>query len=497
MPPKSRKKKTTSSKKGNSSKTSATSRERQNIRGGSQDPPPERRRSRRISGEGVEGDVNNIPTPTYQTTETDRSSNNTERDLLQSSPSSDEKELIRNGIHPITKLEVKNCICSNPKDCRAIMWRHAAIGNLEMFYASLPTLLKKQGSESSQHVNGYRGRSFLHLYGVGNRDVEIRNKNLYIAFHHYPKEYRHILQESKQISKKLDRWRVPVEIGKTCNPPLTKADLCDVGCKSYFAVPILSNLDSAYAEIARMESEHNERLKALKPLPGSKSITPKNSQIVVPGRKSPKERQIDIKERDAQSNPRAIAIRLQDREDEIAELQAKLKRMEQDTARNEQRHKSELELQNQILTEQMMSFGLNRLSILNDSLHEEKAWLSKYLFGRPWRQHVDIAKSLFEVDKPSSIAMDEQINEFEKYCICCMIARRGYTQHTAAAIYDVDRSSISRYMKRWMPMLGSAGGDCSELDLVMSHNLFSKEYCIANDLPYMENGVAYNLKDGN
>ncbi len=48
-------------------------------------------------------------------------------------------------------------------------------------------------------------------------------------------------------------------------------------------------------------------------------------------------------------------------------------------------------------------------------------------------------------------------------------------------------------MKDWMPKLGTAGGDCSELDLVMNHNVFSIDYCKENNLPYMENGIAYNL----
>ena len=106
---------------------------------------------------------------------------------------------------------------------------------------------------------------------------------------------------------------------------------------------------------------------------------------------------------------------------------------------------------------------------------------------------MDLAKALFDVE-PTTVTLDGTITEFEKYCICSMITRRGYTQHTAAAIYNVDRSTISRYMKKWMPKLGEAGGWCSELDLVMNHNLFSIDYCKENNLPYIdEDGVAQNL----
>lgn len=478
---------------------SAASGQRQQSDGRSQTPPTGLRRSRRISCQGVVDDNTIVSTPIHQpTVGSPTYTNNTENDLIQS-PTIDESELIRRGIHPITKLMVLTCSCPNPKECRAIMWRHAKIGNSEMFYASIPGETKvkegKELSKTAKHVTSYRKRIFHHLYGYGNRDVECTKRNMYVAFHHYPnypKEYRQTLRDASKISRKMFKWRVPIEIGRQCNPPLTDADLCDVPnlegeCgTSFFAVPILSNLGSAYAEIAEKEREYNERLRALHPRLDKEPVA-------IPGRKSPKERQIDIKENDAKANPRAVALRLQDCEDEIDALRAEIKKLELAAKDNEQRHAADLEEQNEIFTTQLMSSGLTRLSMLSNNYHNDKPWLSKYLFGRPWKQHVDLAKALFDVE-PTTVTLDGTITEFEKYCICSMITRRVYTQHTAAAIYNVDRSTISRYMKKWMPKLGEAGGWCSELDLVMNHNLFSIDYCKENNLPYIdEDGVAQNL----
>ena len=74
-----------------------------------------------------------------------------------------------------------------------------------------------------------------------------------------------------------------------------------------------------------------------------------------------------------------------------------------------------------------------------------------------------------------------------------MIAWQGFLNPTVAAIYNRDPSSVSRYKTEWMPLLGSAGVNMSELDMGMNHNFFSILYCKENNLPYMENGVAFNI----
>jgi len=376
------------------------------------------------------------------------------------------------------------------------MWRHAKIGNKKMFYVLLPGIPKVKVTKTGKHVIGYRDRSFHHLYGVGNTDVDTRapttgRKKLYIAFHHYHEVvYWQILRDSSKLSKKIHKWRVPIDVGRQCDPPLTNADKCKVPDTrrgygdAFFAVPILSDLDSAYTKIAEAEREYNLRLNAYDLNVGE--------PVLVTGRKTPKERRIDMKERDAKANPRAAALRMQDLEVEIEMLRVEVKKLKEAADESDKTHQAELEMQNEIVTAQLMSTGLTRLSMLSNTYHKDKPWLSKYLFGRTWEQHLDLAKELFRVT-PTAIRMTDAITDFEKFSICAMIARRGYTQHTAAAIYDISRGRISEYMKQWMPRLVQKGSYCSELDLVMSHNLFSIEYCKENGLPYMEDGVAHNL----
>ena len=48
-------------------------------------------------------------------------------------------------------------------------------------------------------------------------------------------------------------------------------------------------------------------------------------------------------------------------------------------------------------------------------------------------------------------------------------------------------------MKVWMPLLGEAGADCSELDLEMNHNWINVDTLKENSLPYMHEGEAYGL----
>lgn len=374
--------------------------------------PGQVRRSRRIRDQG-DGTTPPSPTPALATP----NHTNTEQDLI-GSPTIDESELIRNGIHPISRLKVMNCICLNPKECRAIMWRHAKIGNKKMFYVLLPGIPKVKETKTGKHVIGYRDRSFHHLYGVGNTDVDTRapttrRKKLYIAFHHYHEVYWQILRDSSKLSKKIYKWRVPVEVGRQCEPPLTNADKCKVPDTrtgygdSFFAVPILSDLDSAYDIIANAEREYNLMLNVYDLNVGE--------PVLVTGRKTPKERRIDMKERDAKANPRATALRMQDLEDEIEMLRVEVKKLKEAADESDKTHQAELEMQNEIVTTQLMSTGLTRLSMLSSSYHNNKPWLSKYLFGRTWEQHLDLAKELFGIT-PTTIIIRVKSSRLNTHC---------------------------------------------------------------------------------
>ena len=77
-----------------------------------------------------------------------------------------------------------------------------------------------------------------------------------------------------------------------------------------------------------------------------------------------------------------------------------------------------------------------------------------------------------------------------------MIARRAYAQDTIAAIYDRDRSSISRYMSVWLSKLGEAGHNLSELDMEMNFNHMTIKDAQATGTPYMKDSEACMMRDG-
>jgi hypothetical protein len=75
-------------------------------------------------------------------------------------------KLRKQGIHPVTKLMVRTCACSNPKECRGIMWKWAGLGKEEMFpYLRLPGYPKKNKTTNAKHAIGFRENVCRHLYG--------------------------------------------------------------------------------------------------------------------------------------------------------------------------------------------------------------------------------------------------------------------------------------------------------------------------------------------
>ena len=410
---------------------------------------------------------------------------------------SDEGILKRNGIHPITGLEVSNCVCPWPTECRDIMWRYAEIGDAAMFpYFRLPRHPKKGDTPTGRHVIQLRGNIMHHLYGQDSNDIKDGMKgggHKYISLLHFRPEIRPILTNCNE-SKKQNKWRVPLDVGKQCG--LTKADETKVK-DTYGNAPGTAfmpsptvRLDEARLEIAEAERQYSIRRAAMNPT----SHIDTGVQI---GRKSPKERELDVLTREATANPRVVALRLQDREAENCALKKELADLKKKLDAREEAHKKEMGQLNDRLTSELLLTGLNRRSLLSNEYHEKKPWLSKHFFGKPWGEHKARGRAMFgrfvkdfNVDVTGE---DTDIAPFEKYCMCCMIAWRGFTQPTVGAIYDRHRSQISRYMKVWMPLLGEAGADCSELDLEMNHNWINVDTLKENSLPYMHEGEAYGL----
>jgi hypothetical protein len=193
-------------------------------------------------------------------------------------------------------------------------------------------------------------------------------------------------------------------------------------------------------------------------------------------------------------DPRAAAVRLHELDAEINALKQQLRDQTIAAEAREKELEKELASQRDKITES----GLNRRQLLSNEYHKKKPWVSRHFFGLPWEEHKERGMAMFYgfVDNFNCnvTGEDDHIQPFEKYCICCMVAWRGFNQETIGYLYGRDQASISRYETDCMPLLGAAGADMSELDLVMNHNYFDMDYCKANGLVYMENGVAY--KDG-
>ena len=112
---------------------------------------------------------------------------------------------------------------------------------------------------------------------------------------------------------------------------------------------------------------------------------------------------------------------------------------------------------------------------LNDVLLPRPAKLGyKYLaiyhavttsFSRPWKEFKSFVQGAF---------YEGEIKQFEKICICIMMARRRYCWQTVAAIYGRSLPSITVYTNGMMTKLGQVGKDLSELPLEMNRIFYQK-----------------------
>ena len=374
------------------------------------------------------------------------------------------------------------------------MQKYASMGNSDMYlYIRLPGYPKKVDTPTAKHVIQFRDNVCHHLYGYGESTDLKKGKSIvdYVALHHFHPLMRPYLR-SEQGVQKLSKWRVPLDIGKQCG--LTDRDLCKIvgisGEKTYLCSPI-RRMQEIQQEFDDLEHKFNVQRAALDENLDTVASVAKSS------RKSPHEKEyemeIDALLQEAQANPRAFAIRLHHEIEKNKNLQKSIEENKKQTDETESKLRKEIQDVRDKVTKELIEQGLNHRILLSNEYHENKKWVSPHLFGLPWEQHKARGMAMFGetvLNFHCNVTGDEKhITEFEKYCICCMICWRGFFQKTVSAIYDRDRSSISRYMKKWMPLLGAAGTDMSELDLVMNHNLYEVDYCKSNGLLYMENGI--------
>lgn len=246
---------------------------------------------------------------------------------------SQEGILRRDGKHPITHLHVRSCSCSRPTECRAIMWRWAALNAKNMFpYLRLPNYPKNCETPNAAHVIQFREVVCHHLYGYKSSNDLIKGicQRDWIALHHFPAAIRPYVFAGDEGAKKVYKWRVPLEVGKECG--LGNRDLCKTldaeGNKTYMCAPTVTFAQS-HAEIDEAERMHGIRQSATNPSADATASTsssgrkypndlkpPKNCKI----RKTPKERELDRITRETEANPRAAALKIYDLTEEVERL---------------------------------------------------------------------------------------------------------------------------------------------------------------------------------
>jgi hypothetical protein len=399
----------------------------------------------------------------------------------------------RDGLDPSTGLLVRNCVCVTSAQCRAIMRRYAAMDDEGMCrYVGLPNFPKKDSTPTGQHIIQVRENFMHHLFGHGSNDIKDDlklKKSVRIALHHFHPLIRPFLVEEKEKFK-LDRYRIPFSVGRQCG--LTEADLCSIpatqeGHKTFITSPSF-RLRESLAELKEAEREFARRLPA-----GENS----NTNIpIVSGRKTPRDRMLEQLAREAEADPMKAAIRQHDMAEEIRELKEQLKKSKEDSAAEKEKLKEDFVEQKARLVDELVHSGLNRKSILSEKYHKDKPWVSKFFFGLPYGEHKARGRALFTRMVPGftcDVSGEGEIAEFEKYCMCCMIAWQGLLNPTVAAVYGRAPSSVSDYRREWMPRLGLAGAYLSELDMEMNHNFLPVDLCKDEEAGYMVDGIAFNI----
>ncbi len=179
----------------------------------------------------------------------------------------------KGGIHPVTKLTIRNCICNSPL-CRQLMWILASIDARQYFpYMRLPNKPKRgeKSTATKDHVNACRKNHFHHLHGYGEegsaRKRALDGKNdIFVALIHYPEKIRECIQATPDGLAKKFKFRVPLDIGRECG--LTDLDLCPTtdenGERTYFTSPIQRNVSEGsdiWNEVAVLVRKHNKKCK--------------------------------------------------------------------------------------------------------------------------------------------------------------------------------------------------------------------------------------------
>lgn len=171
-------------------------------------------------------------------------SGNTDNLTADAPPSSMEKKVstsrqvqkaLQQGYHPITKLQVRNCICGS-SECRKIVWQYAAMGNEKMTkYIVIPNHPPNANNKTRKYK-----LKFLHCidrYFPHWADKPRSEKTVnYLSITHFPPAHRDVLWNRPKSWTK--RWRIPLSVGRISG--LDEQHKCRFGGDTFhFATPIL------------------------------------------------------------------------------------------------------------------------------------------------------------------------------------------------------------------------------------------------------------------
>jgi len=418
------------------------------------------------------------------------------------------------GIHPITRVFIRHCICDKPL-CRALMWILADINALEYFpYLRLPNEPKPKDGKTltptMQHAKACRKNHFHHLYGYGEegsakkRDRDGEN-DLWVALIHYPKLIRDCILSMPDDLEREMKFRVSLAVAQQCGL-CKRVDKCPTlgenGETTYFTAPLrrdISKGSEVWNEIAVLVREHNNKCN---------TTTTTTAAAILPGepRATPDERKMEQLTRLVNTmSPEEIAKLLFDKDKKIGALEQQVSEEKRDSEKKINAKIKQLENANDLLLKELATSGMSRKSLCNDDFYKSRPDLALHLYGaRSWEQHKQIADALFGTDDDVITDLKEKgwdvnvtgegnITPFEKFNICVMIAKQGFKEETVAAYYGKDRSAINRYKDEWMDKLEKTGANFSELDLGMDQNIFGIEECKRLGVPYMQEGWSEGL----
>lgn len=398
------------------------------------------------------------------------------------------------------------CACGN-SECRQIMWEWSQLGpeySHMVEYSYIPAKSKKT-TPLGLHKNGYHDVCLRHLLGGSNSTTketkEWHGEKTYsfpVAKHHWKPCLRDAVERSKATKSYLDKYRCSTQEGRGAG--LTDRDKCTISGtltdQVYYLAP--NNVD--FADI-RHELKEAKKLLQIKqaavassiPAPKKKTASSTASSAAPPanpsaprepegGRRSPTEREWEQKCRDIANTPQKYALQIQELTKQLEATCLELEEVKKSSREEIDARQKVIDGLRAEYQDKVSTTGLTRKALLSSKWHKKNSHMANYLVGfEKWSEFKAFIKRAFilwDVDvniDHSEVNETTPITDFEKICICVMMARRAFRRPTLGAIYDRTPSAITGYTKQWVPQLGLVSHFLSELRMEKIHYVLTEE----------------------